>query len=147
MGSRPLGLWIVDIVATLLLVGKRLGMTIELRDVSPELAALLELVGLDDAEVGGADLTVELTGQVEHREQIGVEEVVMADDLVADDLDHLDRPGLVAALAVRLVRAERRAAVRRRGDEARPSAPAPLADEPPAHLDGPPTRSRTAAST
>ena len=34
-------------------------------------------------ELGWADLNVELTGQVEHREQIGVEEVVMADDLVA----------------------------------------------------------------
>ena len=49
VGSRPLGVWTVDVVATLLLVGKRLAMTIELRDVSPELAALLELVGLDDA--------------------------------------------------------------------------------------------------
>jgi hypothetical protein len=62
----------VEAVARLHLHARRLGCAVRLRDLCPELAALLELVGLG-----------EVVGQPEDGEEPGVEEVVVGDDPIA----------------------------------------------------------------
>lgn len=69
-------LGLVDALARLQLAAKRAGGRIELRGASEELLGLLRLVGL------AAEL-VEMGGQAEGGEQVGVEEVVVTDDPVA----------------------------------------------------------------
>lgn len=68
----------VDVLARLALAARRLGCAIRLRDVDPDLAALLVLVGL--AEVAG--LPGQVVREAEDGEELGPEEVVVADDPV-----------------------------------------------------------------
>ncbi len=63
----------VDGLARLQLEARRLGGSIQLRDVCAHLRELLDLVGL----------RVEVGGEPESGEEVGVEEVVMPDDPVA----------------------------------------------------------------
>ncbi len=71
---------VVDALARLQLAARRLGCAIRLRDASCPLTELLDLAGLC-GEVCG--LVVEVGRQAEHGEQVGVEEVVVADDPLA----------------------------------------------------------------
>jgi hypothetical protein len=64
---------LVDQLARLQLGARRVGCTVVLRDACPMLLGLLDLVGL----------RVEVGGQPEGGEEVGVEEVVQADDPVA----------------------------------------------------------------
>ena len=64
---------VVDELARLQLAARRLGCSIRLRDLGEELSQLLDLVGL----------RVEVAGEAECGEEVGVEEVVMPDDPVA----------------------------------------------------------------
>jgi anti-anti-sigma regulatory factor len=65
----------VDTLSRLQLEAQRLGVEIRLRNVSPELAELLDLAGLRDV------LRVETSGQAEEREErLGVEEERELDD-------------------------------------------------------------------
>lgn len=81
--DRP-DLSLVDELAWLALAVRRAGYTVRVRDAGPELAGLLDLVGLM--------LCVEVRGQPEVVEQACVEEVVVADDPVAPHLDDLNGP-------------------------------------------------------
>jgi hypothetical protein len=81
--GRP-DLALVNELARLQLAAKRLGCTVRLVAASAELTQLLELVGLLSLFAGrGAPLRVEMFGQAEGGEQVGVEEVVVPDDPVA----------------------------------------------------------------
>ena len=73
---------VVEAVARMQLAARRAGCAIQVRDACPELSELLDLVGLC-VELGGPDLAVEARRQAEDGEQVGVEEVVVADDPVA----------------------------------------------------------------
>lgn len=81
-GSAHPDLATVDELARLELALRRVDCVLRLRRASAELLELLDLVGL----------SVEVGGQPENREEGGVEEVVVADDPVARDLDDLDGP-------------------------------------------------------
>lgn len=63
----------VDALARLQLVARRLGCSVQLQEITPELAELLDLVGLRR----------ELGGEAESCEQVGVEEGVEPGDPVA----------------------------------------------------------------
>ena len=65
----------VDALARLQLAARRLGCSIRLRDTCAELAELLDLVGLSEC--------LQVGGEPEGGEQVGVEEVVMPDDPIA----------------------------------------------------------------
>ena len=91
VGSWPLicrdgvDLSVVDAVARLQLEARRQGCSIGLRHACPDLAALLELVGLADVvqvDVVQVDV-LQVGGQAEEGEEIGVEEVVVPDNPVA----------------------------------------------------------------
>jgi hypothetical protein len=69
---------VVDELARLALVARRLGCSIRLSRPSTELCELLELAGLDGVVAGAAGL--EAGGEVEVGEEVGVEEVVVPDD-------------------------------------------------------------------
>ena len=73
--SGRLDLSVIDELARLQLSARRQGCSIWLRQACPELAALLQLVGLGDV--------LQVGGQPECGEQGGVEEVVVPDDPVA----------------------------------------------------------------
>jgi hypothetical protein len=77
--SGDVDLAIVDVLARLQLVARRLGCAIRVRDADAEVADLLALVGL--AEVVG--LAREVVRETEDGEQLGPEEVVVPDDPVA----------------------------------------------------------------
>jgi hypothetical protein len=79
--GRP-GLADVEALARAHLAARHAGATLLLRDPDPLLVELLDFVGL-------AGLTVEVGRESEHLEQSSVEEVVMTDDAVTRDLDHL----------------------------------------------------------
>jgi hypothetical protein len=79
-GDR-LDLAVVDQLARWQLAAGRLGCEIRLLGACPELAGLLDLVGL--GELVSGSLRFETRGQAEGAEQRGVEEVVMPDDPVA----------------------------------------------------------------
>jgi hypothetical protein len=81
-GSAHPDLATVDELAGLQLALRRAGCVLRLRQAGADLLGLLDLVGL----------SVEVSGQSEDREEGGVEEVVVADDPVARDLDDLDGP-------------------------------------------------------
>ena len=65
-------LGLVDALARLKLVARRLGCSMRVCDPSVELAELLDLVGLN--------LDLEVVGEAEGGEQVGVEEVVEPGD-------------------------------------------------------------------
>lgn len=66
---------VVDVLARLQLVARRMGCSVRLRDPSPALCDLLRLAGLADV-VGGCDLALEPGREPERGEQLGIEEVV-----------------------------------------------------------------------
>ncbi len=66
-------LGVIDELARLQLAARRLGYTIRLRNACAGLSELLDLAGL----------RLEMQGEAEGGEQVGVEEVVMPDDPVA----------------------------------------------------------------
>jgi len=61
---------LIDALARLHLAARRMGVTIELRNARRELIDLLALIGL------AAVLGVEMDGEVEEREQAGIDEEV-----------------------------------------------------------------------
>ena len=69
MGHPKVDLALVDDVARWQLAARRMGCAIRLRDAAPDLVDLLRFVGL-----------VEVGGEPECREQIGVEEAVESGD-------------------------------------------------------------------
>jgi hypothetical protein len=64
----------VDLLSRLALAARRAGSRLQLRRVSPELASLLHLVGLDEVLMGVPPAALEGGGQPEQREEPGVEE-------------------------------------------------------------------------
>lgn len=77
--GRGPDLAVVDVLARLQLVARRMGCSVRLRDPSPELCDLLRLVGLAEV-VGGGDLALEAGREPERGEQLGIEEVVEPGD-------------------------------------------------------------------
>jgi len=77
--SGPADLATVDALARLRLAGSRLGLDIRLGAVSPQLAELLALAGLDGLLLADGSAG-EMVRQAEAREQPGVEEVVEVRD-------------------------------------------------------------------
>lgn len=78
VSGRAPDLELVDDLARLQLMARRLGCAIGLRESHDELTELLALVGLAgllEAAPGG-----QVVGQAEGGEQVGVEEVVVTDD-------------------------------------------------------------------
>jgi hypothetical protein len=78
----PVGLPLVDELARLQLAAGRFGCSIQLRGACDELVDLLDLVGLGDV-VWTAVAALQVLGQAEGGEEVGVEEVVVPDDPVA----------------------------------------------------------------
>lgn len=74
VGCLGADLTTVDLVSRLALTARRAGCRLRLRRVSAELAALLQLVGLDDVLMGHGGAVLERGGQSEQREEPGVEE-------------------------------------------------------------------------
>ena len=81
-GDRP-DLAVVDGLARLQCAARRLGLTVRLRGADAELLGLLDLCGLAAVVPGGPVLRVEVGGEAEEGEELGVEEVVVPDDPVA----------------------------------------------------------------
>ncbi len=79
-GSGHVDLAVVDELARLLLAARRMGYSIRLREAGAGLLELLDLVGLRDLVTEGG--LRQMDGQVEGREELGVDEVVMPDDSV-----------------------------------------------------------------
>jgi hypothetical protein len=69
----------VDALARLQLHARRIGWEIRLRQLTPELLSILDLVGLADV-VGATPSALEPSGQAEGGERLGVEEVEPLDD-------------------------------------------------------------------
>ncbi len=83
-GEGRLDLCAVDTLTRLQLAARRLGCSIRLRDTCAELAALLDLAGLTDVlPAEPRSRRLEVGGEPEDGEQVGVEEVVVPDDPVA----------------------------------------------------------------
>ncbi len=83
----PVDLSVVDELARTQLAARRLGCSMQLRDVCGELSELLAFLGLARAVTGlvagVADLQLQVVGEAEGGEQgRGVEEVVVPDDPV-----------------------------------------------------------------
>jgi hypothetical protein len=87
VGVRP-DLAVVEHLARLRLTAHRRGYELRLRDPCPDLVRLIRFVGL--AEVFGLEGSVEVVGQAEGGEQLGLQEVVQAGELAVADLDDLD---------------------------------------------------------
>ena len=87
LGRWPLGalnradLGAVDQLARMHLVARRVGCSLRLCGLRPELSELLELAGLAQLETGAR--LRQVGGEAEDGEQVGVEEVVVPDDPVA----------------------------------------------------------------
>jgi hypothetical protein len=79
--GRP-DLSVVDALARLALEARRQGCSIWLRAACPELLELMDLAGLTGV-VPGPGRGLQVVGQAEGAEQVGVEEVVVPDDPVA----------------------------------------------------------------
>lgn len=75
--ARAPDLGLVETLARLRLLARRCGCGVRLHDAPEELRALLELVGLLDV------LPLELRRQAEGGEELGIEEVMQADDPLA----------------------------------------------------------------
>jgi anti-anti-sigma regulatory factor len=73
---------VVDALARLQLAARRLGYSIGLRNPSPELRALLDLVGLADVVRDTAALPLEAQREAKGGKQLGIEEVVQPGDPV-----------------------------------------------------------------
>src|SRR4051812_42984564 len=99
----------VDALARLQLAVRRRGFELRLLRAPTELVCLLELTGLSEV------LRIEPGRETEEREDaVGVEEEGQLDDAAVGDLEHLQRPGVVAAPALAgLVLTEGGRAVRR----------------------------------
>lgn len=78
VAPRP-DLGLVDALARLQVAAGRLGCSVRLREVSADLAQLLDLVGFGCC--GGPALALEAGGEPERGKQLGVQEVVPPDDL------------------------------------------------------------------
>lgn len=74
---------LVDDLARLQLVARRLGYSIQLRDAPGPLRALLDLVGLAEVVTSSGPLAVEVGGEPELGEEVRVEEAVEPGDPVA----------------------------------------------------------------
>jgi hypothetical protein len=74
---------VVDSLARLQLVARRLGYCVRVRGRCRELRELLDLVGLSEVVLAAAPRRRKADGQTECGEEIGVEEIVMADDPIA----------------------------------------------------------------
>jgi STAS domain len=74
VGGLRADLTTVDLLSRLALTARHAGGRLELRRVSPELACLLHLVGLDEILMGSPPAPLDRGGQPEQREQLGVEE-------------------------------------------------------------------------
>jgi hypothetical protein len=70
---------VIDELARLQLAARRLGCSIHVRDAGARLVGLLDLAGLGDV-VAVAARSVQVQRHAEELEQVGVEEVVVADD-------------------------------------------------------------------
>jgi hypothetical protein len=70
----------VDVLARLQLYAHRRGLAVRVRNPSPRLTALFELVGLADLLIGEPGSALEADGEPERGEQLGVEEVVEPGD-------------------------------------------------------------------
>jgi hypothetical protein len=82
LGAVAPDLALVDALARLQLLALRQGCSIELRDVTDDLAALLELVGLTDLLMGprgSCPSRLQAVREPEGLEQLGIEEVVEPD--------------------------------------------------------------------
>lgn len=91
LGVRP-DLAVIDRLTRMQLDARRRGYVLRLRNPCVDMLALVELVGL--SELFGVDAaeplgSVEVLGQPERGEQLGVQEVVEADDAAVGDLDDL----------------------------------------------------------
>jgi hypothetical protein len=78
----PPDLAVVDALARLQLAARRYGCSIRVHGTGPDLGALLELVGLADVlpACGTDGLRLELGGEAEGLEELGVQEVVEPGD-------------------------------------------------------------------
>ena len=79
--GRP-DLAVVEWLARLQLAARRLGYSIAVRHAGRELVELLELCGVADVLAAPARLGVEVEGEAESGEQLGIHEVVVPDDPV-----------------------------------------------------------------
>jgi hypothetical protein len=73
----------IDELARLQLAARRVGCSIRLRDACGYLWELLDLAGLTDVVRSAGALVVEVGGETESREQVGVEEGMEPGDSVA----------------------------------------------------------------
>jgi STAS domain len=69
----------LDALVRLALTARRMGTSIELRNVCAELADLIAIAGLTDVLVISGSV-VEMDGQVEQHEERGIDEEVLRDD-------------------------------------------------------------------
>lgn len=74
---------VVDHLARLQLAARRVGYAIGVRDAGIDLWLLLDLVGLAGVLTGVSGLGIEMGGEAEDGEQVGVEEAVDGGDTVA----------------------------------------------------------------
>src|SRR5688500_4441393 len=74
VGGLGADLKTVDLLSRLALTARRTGSRLQLRRVSPELASLLHVVGLDEVLMGVPAPPLDGGGQPEQREEPGVEE-------------------------------------------------------------------------
>ena len=79
LDASPPDLALVDALCRLHLAARRLGGSVTLRDPSPELQGLLDLVGLADL-VEASGLPLQAGGEAEGDEQLGEQEVVPGGD-------------------------------------------------------------------
>ncbi|MEA2685850.1 MAG: hypothetical protein QOE93_1045 [Actinomycetota bacterium] len=83
----PVDLAVVDELAQMQVAARRLGCSLRLREVCPELSELVAFLGLARAVTGVVaavvGLPLEVGGEAEDGEEARVEEVVVADDPVA----------------------------------------------------------------
>ena len=68
----------LDTLARLQLTARRLGGTIRIRNACPRLVDLIDIAGLADVLV--VCESVQVDGEVEEREEVGVDEEVLRDD-------------------------------------------------------------------
>jgi hypothetical protein len=76
-------LTVIDTLAKLQLVANRLGWSLRLRGSCDDLRALLDFCGLAATVADEVALGVEVVGETERGEQLGVEEVVEPGDPIA----------------------------------------------------------------